>query len=438
MLRCGNLGSLDLSPDESASWIAAGAPSIKQVLTVQARANPGELGLHDVLLHLWMRLFGDSLIAMRSLSALAGTIAIILVYLVVCELLANSLADDDADPQKTRLPAAITALFFAVNLIAIKYSREARMYPLALSLTLVQVWCFLRALRKGDFIDYAGIAVMTALMIITSFTAGLVLLPEGLLLLVRREQSLARVIRIGLAIGVGLLLVFPAFLLSFHLRGATPSAQTWEWIQRPALWATITLFSKATGTYAFPLLVLLAAMGVIRGRSGREDAIHFLLLWTFAPPLFLTIFSYTIQPAFVERYMLASFVPFFALAALGVLQSYPAGFRPTAVVVVIVLSLAHIVGWSLKEHGMPWGAATAFATGNIKPGERIGVMPRNGINVVRYYVRDANPAIAVDAIDSDPAPAVVIVTDKFDEAAALAQRYPRLLAFAGELVIRRR
>ncbi len=441
MLRFGNLDTLDLSPDESASWIAASASSIKQVLTVQARANPGELGLHDSLLHLWMGMFGDSLIAMRSLSALAGTIAIVLVYLVVSELLASGRADGEEETEQRRLPAAIAALFFAVNLITIKYSREARMYPVALMLTLTQVWCFLRVVHKGELLDYVGVAIATASMTIATFTAGLVLIPEGLflfLLLVRRDQKRARLIGLGGVTAAGLILVLPFFLLSVHLRGAAPSVQTWEWIPRPAPWATITLFSKATGTYAFPLLALLVAAGAIRGWTGRKDAISFLMLWAFAPPLFLTVLSYAMQPAFVERYMLSSFVPFFALAALGVMQSYPVLLRPAAVVLVVALSLMHVVGWSRKTHGSPWDAATSAAMHEIKPGERIGVMPRNGINVVRYYVRKANPAVSVDAIDSEPAPEVVIVTAKFDEAAALEQRYPRVVAFARELVIRRR
>src|SRR5713226_4736219 len=151
LLRFANLATLDLSPDESASWIAAAAPSIGQVLAVQARANPGELGLHDVMLHLWTRLFGDTLIAMRSLSAIAGTIAIIMVFLVARETLALAApAERDTARDHRDLTAAIATLFFAVNLITIKYSREARMYPLALTLTLVQVWFFLRGLNETE------------------------------------------------------------------------------------------------------------------------------------------------------------------------------------------------------------------------------------------------------------------------------------------------
>jgi mannosyltransferase len=444
LLRFRNLSALDLSPDESATWIAASAHSITQVLTVQTRANPGELGLHDLLLHFWIGLFGDSLTAMRALSALAGTIAILLVYLVTREALALGAPIVEAEATDRRdLPAAIAALFFAVSLITIKYSREARMYTLALSLALLQVWFFLRALRRDEMVDYAGLAIATALTIIATFTAGLILVPESIyaLMLLRRDsaRSWAHVIRAGAALGTGLLIVAPSLLLSIYLRGAAPNPQTWEWIPRPAPWAPIALFNKATGSFAFPLLAILAAMGALRGRTAeRRDALDFLLLWAFAPPIFLTIFSYVVQPAFVERYMLSSFVPFFALAALGVMQLQPSALRPGAAALVVVLSLTHVAAWSQRPHGLPWGDATAAAADGIKAGDGIGVAPRAGVNVVRYYLRNRSPAAIVETIDAQPPPAVVIVADSFDREQALAQRYPRVLVTLREVVVRGR
>jgi 4-amino-4-deoxy-L-arabinose transferase-like glycosyltransferase len=445
ILRCANLATLDLSPDESATWIAASAPAIGQVLAVQARANPGELGLHDVALHLWMRLFGDTLVAMRSFSALAGTIAIIMVFLVAREALALAPTIEETTTDDRRdLTAAITTLFFAVNLITIKYAREARMYPLALTLTLAQMWFFLRAMRQAKTADLLGLAAMTALATIATFTSALILIPEGLYLLLllakAAAENRARVMCLGAALAIGLLLVTPFLLLSIHLRGGAPNPQTWEWIPRPAPWATITLFSKAIGTYAFPLLAILVVSGVFRQWGARRDAIVFLLLWTFAPPLFLTAFSWVLQPAFVERYLLACFVPFFLLAAIGVLESQPVSFRPGAVALVVVLSLTHFVAWSRKPHGLPWALATVAATTGLNAGDAIGVAPRSGISVVRYYVRDAKPMLIVEAVDADPPPTVVIVATGFDhdKAAALAQRYPRVLANLREVVVRAR
>jgi hypothetical protein len=450
-LRFAHLANLELSADEGASWAAASAPTLGQVIRAQTRLNPGELGLHDAALHLWMGLGGDSLGAMRALSATLGTLAILLVFMVVREVLALELLGDAAgsapgEPagSDTDLIAALAAVIFAVNLITIKYSREARMYPLALALVLGQVWFFARALRCGATRDYAGAAFLTALAVAATFTASLVLVPEGLYLAMVLAAAPSRNWRgaaaVGAALGVGLLLTAPFVLIAIHVRGSAPNPRTWEWIPRPAPGAPIALFNKATGTYAFPLLAILAASGVRRQWDRRRTALTFLLLWMFAPPVALTIVSYLIQPAFVERYLIASFVPFFILAAIGLLELKPAALRPGAVALVVALALAHVAAWDRKPHGVPFAAAAAAATTGLAPADTIGIAPRYAASVIRYDLRDARPARTIVAADALPAPAVVIIADTFDPAvtADLVRRYPRPLARFDGLVVRGR
>ena len=121
----------------------------------QPALNPGELPIHDLMLHGWIALFGSSLTAMRALSAALGVASILLVYLVVCELFEESaLTRDDV-----RTVAGLSALVFAVNLVTIKYSHEARMYPLMLAAILAQVTIFLRTLRIGGLANYAAVVV---------------------------------------------------------------------------------------------------------------------------------------------------------------------------------------------------------------------------------------------------------------------------------------
>jgi len=456
-LRCANLAALELSADEGASWAAAAAPTLGQVLRSQARLNPGELGLHDAALHLWMVLFGDSLAAMRTLSATAGTVAIILVFVVTRAILdLTSRSRDDSAASGANAPAAdmeapaaadgdliaaLGALIFAVNLISIKYSREARMYPMALALVLAQVWFFLRSLRDGGLIDYAGAALLTALAVAATFTASLVLVPEGLYLVLILAEAPARnwrrVAAVGSALGAGLLLTAPLVLISIQLRGSTPNPRTWEWIPRPSLGAPVALFNKATGTYAFPLLAILAASGVVRQWHRRRPALTFLLLWMFAPPVVLTIVSYALQPAFVERYLLASFVPFFVLAAIGLLELRPASLRPGALALLAALALAHVEAWNRKPHGVSFAEAAAAASTGLPSADAIGIAPRYAASVVRYYLRNTKPTRTIEAADAQPPPAVVIIADTFDpaETAELARRYPRPLArFDGVMV----
>src|SRR6516162_3925029 len=85
-LRFDRLTRLDMNGDEGASWAAAFAPSVQLVAKMEARIDPGKLALYDLVLHEWIRAFGDSTFAMRAMSAGLGTIAIVLVFVSVHEV----------------------------------------------------------------------------------------------------------------------------------------------------------------------------------------------------------------------------------------------------------------------------------------------------------------------------------------------------------------
>jgi len=68
-----------MTADEGASWAAAAARSLTDVIDVQQRLNPGRLAAHDVMLHFLMRIFGDTLRSIRFLSVLFGMILVGLV-----------------------------------------------------------------------------------------------------------------------------------------------------------------------------------------------------------------------------------------------------------------------------------------------------------------------------------------------------------------------
>src|SRR5271163_1697469 len=60
-LRLHHLARFEMNGDESASWAAASAPSVRQVGQIERQVDPGKLALYDVLLHEWIAVFGDSL-----------------------------------------------------------------------------------------------------------------------------------------------------------------------------------------------------------------------------------------------------------------------------------------------------------------------------------------------------------------------------------------
>jgi uncharacterized membrane protein len=436
VLRFVNLGAREMSADEGASWAAASAPTIPQVLRTQPLLNPGKFALHDILLHGWIRLFGESLAAMRSLSALSGTLAIVAVFFAVREFFAIT-PQTEAQPAEARphpgdIVAAATALIFAFNLVSIKYSREARMYPMALLFAVIQAGLFLRTVRR----PVAGGAILTALFttlsIAATFTMLLMLAPEALWLgwsLWRGRITRISAGRVALALSGGLLLLIPPAIIYLEARANAPALTAYAWATPPPFWAPASLFNKGVGTFAFPVMVLLAGWGTIRGWRSQCDAVTFALIWMTVPPLIVLLASYAVRPAFVERYMLASFVPFFALVAFGIWQIPGLAARGALLGLVVALSLAHVHSYDHKAHDTQWAEAAQAASAAIGNRGFVAVAPPYAVNVVRYYL----PAARYDgrifsARDTRPA-TVAIVGDSgvsATDAARITAIYPSL------------
>ena len=436
-----------MSPDEGASWAAASAPTAAEVIARQPALNPGELPIHDLMLHGWIALFGSSLAAMRAMSAAFGVVSILLVYLVSLELFApgsereSALTGDDA-----RIIAGLGALVFAVNLVTIKYSREARMYPLMLAAILAQVAMFIRALRVGGLANYAAVVVLTAIAIASNFAALLVPATEGLWLLnvVARARwrpdnaNARRAWAIAIALAAAGLILVPKLFSSLH---AASAGSVGGWRKPPALYAPFALFNKATGSFAFPILAALAIWGVMRGWRRERDAVGFALLWMWAPPVVMVVASYTIAPVFVERYALSCFVPFFILVALGIFELPGDLVRIGALVLAVAFSAGHIVSYDRKPHDAQYREAIAAASSALKPGEVMTVVPAYAIEVLRYYL----PADQLDRAVSYGAPAsaaaVLILGDQNlapDAARSYRKEYPDVVArLRGVTVLRR-
>jgi 4-amino-4-deoxy-L-arabinose transferase-like glycosyltransferase len=462
-LRFASIGANEMSADEGASWIAAAAPSITEVLRLQSHLNRGKAGLHDIALHEWMRAFGDSLGAMRGLSALAGTLAILLVFLATREILLlgkeSCSATGTLSASERNAIAAVAALIFAVNLVTIKYSRELRMYPLMLALLLAQIVFFIRAVRAGGVINYVGAAVFTALALAIHLTVVFALVPEGIWVLYMASRNAPafltpeseRAMRLSIAIAAGIALVL--ILAPDMLRSSKDAADTGllSWIKQPPVWAPLSLFNKATGTFAFPVMAVLGAWGAFRGWSRARQAAVFALLWMWAPPLIVLLVSFAIRPVFVERYVVSSLVPFFILVAVGVweliTQPSVSELRANAVrfgtlVVVVALSLGHIYGYDRKPHDAQWGEAAEIAASAAKPGDPIAVAPGYAVNVIRYYLRNRPDAdAALSALGDHRAATVVVISDQGVSPATarkLDREYPHLLAHLRGVVVRHR
>jgi mannosyltransferase len=449
VLRFANLGALEISADEATSWAAGSAPTAAEVSARHIALNPGELPIYDLTLHWWIGLFGTSPAAMRALSAAFGVVGIALVYIVSCELFAPESEESVLTIDDVGKIAGLAALVFAVNLVTIKYSREARMYPILLAVILAQVAMFLRTLRAGGLKNYAAVVVLTAIAIATNYSALTVPAVEGLWLLYvlaragwRIDDANARrAWALAAALAIAGLILAPKLFSPLHVP-TTETGVARGWRKLPDLAAPFAFFNKATGSFAFPILATLAIWGVVRGwRRGTRDAVAFAVLWMWAPPLLMLVASYAIAPVFVERYALSSFVPFFILVALGIFELPGNLVRLGALVLAVAFSLGHIVSYDRKPHDAQYREAIAAADSALKPGEAMTVVPAYAIEVIRYYLPADQLNRAVRFDPSAPPVAVLILADQnlaSDAARSYRQQYPQVVArLRGVTVLRK-
>ena len=112
----------------------------------------GKPPLYFLLLHGWIRLFGDSAVAVRSLSAILGTLAVMLTFVV-----GRMLMSDRA--------ALFATAFAALAPVQLHYSQEARQYALLTCCAVLSYIALLRFERRPGVRTaalYVAAGVLTA------------------------------------------------------------------------------------------------------------------------------------------------------------------------------------------------------------------------------------------------------------------------------------
>jgi 4-amino-4-deoxy-L-arabinose transferase-like glycosyltransferase len=132
--------------------------------------------LYYLLAWLWSQPFGTGEVWMRSLSALAGTASILVVYLAARAL------------PLSRRAALTAATAVAVSPVLIWFSQDARAYSLVFLLVALSFLFFARARRSRSRRDLAWWAAFSALALATHYFAGFVVIAEAALLLQGRPR----------------------------------------------------------------------------------------------------------------------------------------------------------------------------------------------------------------------------------------------------------
>jgi mannosyltransferase len=141
--------------------------------------------LYYVVAWLWTQLFGTGEVGLRSLSALAGTATIPVVYAIGRAAISS----------RAGLVAAGLA---AANPLLIWYSQEARAYALLVLLASLTLVVLPRALERPSGRNLAAWATLSALAVATHYFAAFLVVPEALWLFYRwRARAVVPIASVG-------------------------------------------------------------------------------------------------------------------------------------------------------------------------------------------------------------------------------------------------
>ena len=248
----------------------------------------GNMNLHPPLyhlfLHFWMLLFGHSDVALRSLSALFGTISVLLMYKVGTELF----------DRKTGLAAGV---LLAISPLAIWSSQEVRPYGLFLLLSLASFLFFIRLLKLGrpHRADLLGYCLANILLVYTHAFGCLVIGSQVLYFLIFRKRHASSKHAFWLALAVMALASLPwVHSVVSALRTDTGAPIEPRTLTLPVILADVFLtywgfLAGAAVLLLAPFCLALFLGGLLRLEKqqvkilvGRPKT-SLLLLWTFIP-----------------------------------------------------------------------------------------------------------------------------------------------------------
>lgn len=289
--------------DEAWTAWAVRSPYIRDVIgRVQSDVHPP---LYFLLLYGWVRLAGDSALALRLFSTLAGSIGLVATYAVGARLF----------DRRTGLIAMVilgSASFF------VTYSREARMYTLLLALAALATYAYLRWRDCPGRWNTLAYALLLAALLYTHYAGLLVLVTHALHgLLVEKWDSRPRfiphrLIPYGLAVVLFLPWV-PIFMAQIGDNPTGPLALpvTTDWAAVETLLATLT-----SGYWPLFLLPFVLGGAVPRLREFGRDVL-LVMLWLTVTPLALLALNAWIIPVYQVRYVIAILPAGALLAAYG-------------------------------------------------------------------------------------------------------------------------
>jgi mannosyltransferase len=403
-LRISHLGVEPLTQDEAASWRFAHLTQSE--LWGPAGRFESSPPLYYSLQQMWL-VFGESEAALRSISALFGTITIAVVYLI------GRLVSG-------RTVALIAAALLATSGIHLHYSQEARAYALLMAATLFAVWGFLHFLRSWSDPDlwpgaataagrtgaasasqhWLGLAAYsfgTTVALYSHNTAFLLPALANIVVLywwvvcAGRSRKFAVEWIIANLIPLALWLWWLPTVLTLSQGGGDFNL---GWLKQPSIITSVRTLALVYGQEYFPFfrpwakvipVALLSLVGVWHFWHGRQPVAVVLLAFVVGVPILAYSAGLVARPILTRSVLLWSLGLGFVLIALGAVAIRDVRARFGVVGLVFFIQALNLLGYYTASKKPSWDMAVADLAESLRPGDGVVLIPLHGHWPFAYY-----------------------------------------------------
>ncbi len=278
--------------------------------------------LYQLMLAVWIKIFGNGDITIRLFSVLAGVLNVVTAFFTGKEIKDNKTGN-------------IFAFLTAINATLIFYSQEVKFYIFLSLFVTISLFFIIRILKNNKTSDYAGYILVNSAIVYT-FTIGvLYVIAQGIIVLAYilwKNKNILKKFIISNIILIGIILPFAVYILT-HM-GKYEGA---NWIFTSNIFTTFILIQNyfspyLTGVYNNPK-VYIPTLGILQilfiyipvgiaffgmYKAVKIDKKNY--LWLALPLLFLgfeTILCMNSGLRMLTRYTILAIPPFLMLISLG-------------------------------------------------------------------------------------------------------------------------
>lgn len=331
--------------------------------------------LFDTVLNIWISIFGTSAKAVRSLSAIIGTLSVILLYLLGKNIFNKKIG-------------IMAALLLCFSPFHIYYSQEARTYVLFSFITLMSFF-FYNEYKKDGTKKFMYV-ISSVLMLYSHIFGILSILVQNIHFIITKKIT-----RNWIFLQAIILIFFLPLVFVIFSRINSFVTVNGIWIQRPtivgdtqfSLIQTLAWFcGSKMGAYLIFALVSFYIIGFFINKTQKFSPNHLLLLfWVFLPLISVFIFSLISIPLFVARYFIFILPAFYLLTSI-LLDSI--NFKPLQIIFFVLLIIGSLNASFHQYHDYnkaKWSDLSNYIKEKRNENETIIITAPYMVNAFSYY-----------------------------------------------------